>query len=193
MGVIDEFYSDAERPSNASSLQTSEASLDRDSSSEEDFQELYKKFPDLRSPPELEVAKNKLSKQLQRVLIADDDERQRNGRATAKTEYFKSMESKCPSTEKYEQQEHFDDDPRVQDLGLEINLGSDNLNDESLSEIDLGFLKHTPSESSQSKDKESISNVLDSLYKMGEEHQSEKEAEPLDVQIVKYEELVPLE
>jgi len=70
MGVIDDFYSDAVRPSLPSSLQTSEQSLDRDSSSDDEITNfIYNKYHD---PDEPEAAANKLSKRLEKVANQEE-------------------------------------------------------------------------------------------------------------------------
>lgn len=60
MGVIEDFYSDRERPSNASSLLSSMESMNSESSDEEGYRELYRKFPDLKDPREQEYTQHKL-------------------------------------------------------------------------------------------------------------------------------------
>lgn len=68
-----------------------------------------------------------------------------------------------------------DEDKKEDDYkALEINLGSEKIDDESITNLDLGCLEE--SQSSMSKDKESIGNVLDDLYQMGEDQISEKMA-----------------
>lgn len=63
---------------------------------------------------------------------------------------------------------------QLKQVGVEINLGSDDLNAESLSQLDLGALKELESQQSSSnsklsKSQKSVGNILDSLYKLGEE------------------------
>ena len=71
MGVIEDFYSDRERPSNASSLMSSMESVHSDSSDEEGYRELYKKYPDLKDSNDNGPQQHKLCKQLKKVMLKE--------------------------------------------------------------------------------------------------------------------------